>query len=795
MKTTLSWINDYVNIKDISVKEFVDRMTVTGSKVERIEKLGDDIKEVVTGKILKIEKHPDADRLQICRVDVGDDVIQIVTGAKNINVDDVIPVAKVGAKLPGGIKINKGKLRGVESFGMMCSIQELGLSKEQYPDAADDGIFILNNELPLGVDIKKILGIDETIIEFEITSNRVDCFSVLGLAREAAVAFDRKLEKPIIKINEANEKASEAISMEVLNEDYCKRYALRVIKNVKVGESPKWIKDRLIASGIRPINNIVDVTNFVMLEMGQPMHAFDLDKIDSKKLIVRNANQGEKILTLDGVKRDLDPDILVIADCNKALAVAGIMGGEDSGISYDTKDVVLECANFDAVKIRQVSKKMGLRSDSSSLFEKGLNIDNVILTINRAASLIAEIAGGKVQGGILDSNKRDITPRILKVQSDRINNLLGTNIEEDVMFDIFSKLEFVVNRYNKTVLVPSFRRDIEGMADLAEEVARIYGYNNIKSTLLENVTPTVGGKNKEQKAEDRIKEVLISNGLYEALTYTFTGPKVFDKLNLDSDSSLRDVIKISNPLGEDYSIMRTTPVPEMLSVLGINNSKRNKKAHLFEISKVFLKDEATNLPVEKDIVCIGMYEDVDFFSLKGIVEEIFSEFKIRDYDFVPCTDDNVFHFGRCANILLKGVFVGRLGEVHPVVAKNFKCPKRTYIAYLDKSKLVDNLVEREQYKKLPKFPAITRDISFVLPKDVMVKQIEDVLLKRGGKILEGFDLFDVYIGDQVEAGMKSVAYSLRFRANDKTLTDDDVSKSMAKIINGLESELGASLRD
>ncbi len=795
MKTTLSWINDYVNIKDISVKEFVDRMTVTGSKVEKVEKLGDDIKEVVTGKIIKLEKHPDADRLQISKVDIGTEVIQVVTGAQNIKVSDVIPVAKVGATLPGGIKISKGKLRGVESFGMMCSIQELNLSKEQYPDAADDGIFILNPELPLGVDIKKILGIDETVIEFEITSNRVDCFSVLGLAREAAVAFDRNLEKPIIKIPNSSKKVSEVISMDVQNEDYCKRYALRVIKNVRVGESPKWIKDRLLGSGIRPINNIVDITNFVMLEMGQPMHAFDLDKIESNKLIVRNANVGEKIVTLDGVERTLEPDTLVIADSNKALAIAGIMGGEDSGISNETKDIVLECANFDNAKIRLTSKKIGLRSDSSSLFEKGLNIDNIILTINRAASLIAEIAGGEVLDGILDSNKKEITPKVMTVDSGKINKLLGTDIKEEYMLDILSKLEFVVDRDKKTVLVPSFRSDIEGMADLAEEIARIYGYNNIKSTLLENVTPTVGGKNKEQKAEDRIKEVLISNGLYEALTYTFTGTKVFDKLELDNDSNLRDVIKISNPLGEDYSVMRTTPIPEMLSSLGINNGKRNKKAHLFEISKIFLKDETTNLPIEKEVVCIGMYEDVDFFSLKGIVEEIFSELKIRKYDFVPCTNDCIFHPGRCADILIKGAFVGRLGEIHPNVSKNFKCPKRTYIAYLDKQKLVDNEVEREQYKKLPKFPAISRDISFTLSKNVLIKNIEDILSKRGGKILEEFELFDVYEGDRVSEGMKSVAYSLRFRANDRTLTDEDVSKAMKKIINGLESELNATLRD
>ena len=794
MKTTLSWINDYVNIKDIDVKEFVDRMTVTGSKVERVEKLGDDIKEVVTGKIIKIEKHPDADRLQVCKVDVGTEVIQIVTGAKNINVSDVVPVAKVGARLPGGVKISKGKLRGIESVGMMCSIDELNLSRDQYPDAAQDGIFILNPELPLGVDIKKIFGIDETVVEFEITSNRVDCFSVLGLAREAAVAFDRKLEKPIIKINECDEKASDAISVDVLNKDYCKRYALRVIKNVKVADSPKWIKNRLQGAGIRPINNIVDITNFVMLEMGQPMHAFDLDKIDSDKLVVRNANAGEKIVTLDGVERTLESDTLVIADSSKALAIAGIMGGEDSGISDNTKDIVLECANFDGAKIRLASKKIGLRSDSSSLFEKGLNIDNVILAINRAASLIAEIAGGEILDGVLDSNKKEILPKVLKVDSERINRLLGTDIPKSVMFDILSKLEFIVDREQETALVPSFRSDIEGMADLAEEIARIYGYNNIKSTLLENVTPTVGGKNKEQKVEDKIKEVLISNGLYEALTYTFTGTKVFDKLNLESDSRLRDVIKISNPLGEDYSVMRTTPIPEMLNSLSINNSKRNKKAHLFEISKIFLKDESNGLPIEKDIVCIGMYDSVDFFVLKGIVEEIFSELKIRNYDFVPCDSDNIFHPGRCADILLKGVVIGRLGEIHPNVSKNFKCPKRTYVAYLDKMQLVRNEVEREQYRKLPKFPAISRDISFTLSKDIMIKKIEDILSTRGGKILEEFELFDVYEGDQVEDGQKSVAYSLKFRASDRTLTDEDVSKTMAKIINGLQSELNATLR-
>ena len=806
MKTSLSWINDYVDIKDISVKEFVDKMTTTGSKVEKVENLGQEIQGVVTGKIVQLEKHPDADKLQVSKVDIGNEIIQVVTGAQNVKIGDVIPVATVGATLPGGIKIKKGKLRGVESLGMMCSIHELNLTKEDYPDAADDGIFILSNDLPLGVDVKEIFNIDETVIEFEITSNRVDCFSVIGLAREAAAAFNKKLVKPAINIKEVEEKASDVISVEVLNNDYCKRYAARVIRNVKVEKSPKWIRDRLKSCGIRPINNIVDVTNFVMLEMGQPMHAFDLSKISNNKLVVRNANNGEKITTLDEVERSLDNNMLVISDSDKPLAIAGIMGGQYSGISDNTTDIVLECANFDSANVRMTSKKLGLRSDSSSLFEKGLNIDNVILAINRATSLICEVSGGKALEGIIDSNKKEVEVKILPVDSNRINRLLGTDIKEQEMFDILERLEFIVNQSEKTVLVPSFRSDIENMADLAEEIARLYGYNNIKSTLLENVTPTVGGKTKIQKAEDKIKEVLLSGGLHEILTYTFTSPKVFDKLELEVGSTLRNVITISNPLGEDYSVMRTTPVPEMLSALGQNNTKRQDVAHLFEISKVFLKTPDGPNPVEMEILNVGMYGNVDFYGLKGIVEDIFEELKIRHYEILPCefkeganlvtgTSKEMFHPGRCAEIRLKGEVIGRLGEVHPNVSKNFKCPERTYIACLNIAMLEACSVDREEYKKLPKFPEITRDISFTLPRDIMVKQIEDILKQRGGKILESFKLFDVYQGKQVGEGLKSVAYSLKFRASDRTLTDEEVSKTMKKIIDGLQRNLNATLRD
>lgn len=795
MRVPFSWLNDYVDIKDISIKDFVERMTVTGSKVERVENLGENIQNVVTGKIIKLEKHPDADKLQVSKVDVGSEVLQIITGAKNVSVGDVVPIAKVGALLPGGIRINKGKLRGMDSFGMMCSIGELGLSKEDYKDACEDGIFILNQNLPLGIDVKKILGIDETVIEFEITSNRVDCFSVLGLAREAAVAFDKELERPRVVFSEDSDKTSDVVSVDVLNKEYCKRYALRVIKNVEVKESPKWIKDRLKGAGIRPINNIVDVTNFVMLELGQPMHAFDLAKIDLGKIIVRNANQGEKIVTLDEEERTLDSDILVIADDKKALALAGIMGGEYSGISDDTRDIVLECANFDAAKIRKASKKLGLRSDSSALFEKGLNTDTVEQAMDRAISLIIDCAGGEVLNGMLDSNGESKAERYVNIDCDRINRLLGTDIPNETMFDILTRLEFVVDRKASRVLVPSFRSDIEGIADLAEEVARIYGYNNMKSTLLENVSSTVGGKNKSQKVEDRIKEVLLSNGLYETLTYTFTSSKVFDKLNLDKDSKLRNAITIRNPLGEDYSVMRTTPVPEMLNSLGVNYSKRNERAHLFEISKVFLWDDEKKMPIEKELVCVGMYADVDFYVLKGIVEEIFDKLKIRDYSFDVCQDNAVFHPGRCANVLVHGEVVGTLGEVHPSVAKNYKCPDRTYIAYIEKEKLVENSKEREEYRKLPKFPAVARDISFKIDRDIVVGRIDDILAKVGGDILESFKLFDVYEGEQVGEGQKSVAYSLMFRASDRTLTDEDIDGAMKGIIDELQKELNITLRD
>lgn len=796
MKAPLKWLKDYVDI-DVSPKELSDAMTLSGSKVEGIEVQGEDISKVVVGKIISIEKHPDADKLQVTKVDIGSEVIQVVTGAQNIKLDDYIPVALVGATLPGDKKISKGKLRGVESNGMMCSIEELDLSKEDYPDAPEDGIYILEPGTELGKDIKEVMGINETTIDFEITSNRPDCLSIIGLAREAAVTLKKEFKKPQVKVLEQGDEAKNYVSVEIKDADLCPRYAARVVKDVKIGPSPKWMKERLRAAGVRPINNIVDITNYVMLECGQPMHAFDLKDVQGNKIIVRRALEGETLKTLDDQDRNLDSSMLVIADENRAIAVAGVMGGANSEISGDAKAVIFESANFNGTSVRLTAKKLGLRTEASGRFEKGLDVENVVPALERAVQLVEELGAGTVCKGIVDCYAKKQEQVTISLRPDKINTFLGTDISKKEMVDILKALEFEVDENTDIVKVPSFRSDVEAEADLAEEIVRFYGYNNIEATLLSGKAATLGKKTYKQSIEDLIKDTMVSCGLYEAFTYSFTSPKDFDKLNLPQDSNLRNAVVISNPLGEDYSIMRTTTIADMLKVISTNYNRRIDEARLFEMSFVYLPESLPikELPKEKPILTLGMYGKTDFYELKGNVEELLSRLGIKEYEFVPVKDNPSFHPGRTASLIIKGEYAGIIGEVHPAVSEKFECPERTYLGMIEVESLVKNSSMESQYNPLPKFPAVSRDIAMLVKDEIMVKQIEDIIKQRAGKILEDIKLFDVYKGKQVPEGMKSVAYSITFRASDRTLTDEEVGKAMTKILDGLKNNIEAQLRE
>jgi phenylalanyl-tRNA synthetase beta chain len=796
MRVPLSWLKEYVDI-NIDPKEFAEAITLSGSKVEGIEVQGEEISRVVVGKILTLEKHPDADRLQVAKIDIGSEAIQVVTGAWNIKEGDCIPVALHGSTLPGGKKITKGKLRGIESNGMMCSMEELCVNKEDYPDADEDGIFILAGNPVPGTDIKEILGLNEIIVEFEITSNRPDCLSILGIAREAAATFKRKLVKPVIKLKEEADSAANYVSVQIKDPDLCPRYAARIVKDVKIEPSPKWMKNRLKAAGVRPINNIVDITNYVMLELGQPMHAFDLECLEENKIVVRRALDGETINTLDEQDRKLDSSMLVIADGKKPVGVAGVMGGANSEVTEKTKMILLESANFNGISVRLAAKKLGMRTEASSRFEKGLDIENVITAINRAAQLIEELGAGKVCKGVIDCYPKKEATRAVKFRPDRINGLLGTSISVQEMKEIFKALEFKLDESVMEIIVPSFRRDIEGEADLAEEVARFYGYNNIKATLLSGKAATLGRKTFKQKVEDKIKNTLISCGLSEIYTYSFTSPKVLDKINAAADSKLRQAIVISNPLGEDYSIMRTTTIPDMLAVISRNYNRKVDEARLFELSYVYLpgKLPVTDLPEEKSVLTLGMYGDLDFYDLKGTIEELISILGIGRHEFVPEKSNPTFHPGRTAKLMINRKEAGILGQIHPEVAQRFECPELTYIGLLDVACLIENTVMAVEYKPLPKFPAVTRDVAIIVKDEVMVKQIEEIVKQRAGRILEAFKLFDIYKGKQVPEGMKSVAFSITFRDENKTLIDEEVNEVMDKILEGLKDELGAKLRE
>lgn len=790
MKFPIGWLNDYVDLNGYTPEEIAHEMTMSGSKVEAIENPDDLLSNVVVGKILDIKDHPNADKLCICKIDVGSEVLQIVTGAKNINVGDYIPVALDNSHLPDGTVIKKGKLRGEESNGMLCSFNELGLSKEDVPYADENGILILPKPYELGTDIKEIFGLNESVIEFEITPNRADCFSVIGLAREASATFDKPItiKKPVVKEN--NENVNDYVNITVNDSDLCMRYSARVIKNVNIKESPKWLKDRLKLSGIRSINNIVDITNYILLEYGQPMHAFDLETLSGNKIIVRRAKDGEKMFTLDEQERNLDSSMLLICDDEKPACVAGVMGGLDSEIKDTTKTIVFESACFFGPSVRITAKKLGLRTESSARFEKGLDPNNCIDALNRACELVCELGAGEVVGGIIDIDNSSKEPHILPFRPDYINKFLGTDLNKEYMQSVLESLEFKVE--GDKVTVPTFRADVEGEADIAEEVARIYGYDKIESTLL-NAHTTLGVKTTAQKVGDKIQEVLMAQGMYEVMNFSFTSPDVLKLIN-SNDETLTKMVEIRNPLGKDCSVMRTTLLADMMKTLSFNYNQRNPYAYLYELADVYIPVEGEKLPDERKKVCLGMYGKCDFYNMKGIIESIFERLNISYFEFKPCTDATTFHPGRCARVYANNKYIGIMGEAHPVVSGNYSMNTKAYIAELDFNTLVDCYKPDVKFKQLPKFPAVTRDIAMLVGDEVCIGDLERTIKQCSGKILEEIKLFDVYKGSQIESGKKSVAFSIVYRASDRTLTDDEINAVFNKTVSQLEEKHGAQLR-
>lgn len=792
MLVPLKWLNDFVKVDDISPAEFDRAMTMSGSKVEEVIETGKEISNVVTGKILKIEGHPDADKLVVCQLDVGSEVLQIVTGATNMKEGDIVPVALHGATLPGGVKIKRGKLRGVESNGMMCSATELGLD---IPEAVH-GIHILPPDTKLGIDIKDVLGLNSVIVDFEITSNRPDCLSIIGIAREAAVTFDRELKIHEVNVRENEEEVKDYIDVEIKAKDLCSRYAARVIKNVTIKQSPEWLKERLIEAGIRPINNIVDITNYVMLEYGQPLHAFDYEKIGGKKIIVRRAEDGETLVTLDGKKRDLNSSMLVIADTERALVVAGVMGGEDSEITDDTRTIMFESANFNPTSVRLTSKALGFRTEASSRYEKGVDPNIAIEALNRAAELAVQLGEGEVVKGIVDRYENRLEPWTIDINPERINKFLGTDISTEFMVDTLQKLGIrVIGGDVMQALIPTFRSDLEREVDIAEEIARIYGYDKIEPTLISGET-TQGGRNRKQKIEDMTKEILSGSGLYEITTYSFVSPSDFDKINIPEDSEIRKVVKISNPLGQEMSIMRTTLIPSMLEVMSRNYSRKIEEGQFFELGKIYLPIDSpeAKLPEEKNVLSMGMYGKTDFYDLKGQVELLLNTLGIKKYEFVRESQNPTFHPGKTAKVLIKKKVVGVVGEIHPDIVERYEIGTNAYVCQLDFDEIVENCELDKRFKSLPKYPAVERDMALLVDDDVMVSQIENIIRQKGGNLLESINLFDVYKGKQIPDNKKSVAYSITYRSEDRTLKDEEVTKVHDEIIKTIESKLGAQLR-
>ena len=804
MNTSLSWIKTYVPDLDVTAQEYTDAMTLTGTKVEGFTELDADLDKIVIGQIDKIEKHPDADKLIICQVNIGTESVQIVTGAPNVKEGDKVPVVLDGGRVagghdgkmtPGGVKIKKGKLRGVESFGMMCSIEELGSTREMYPEAPEYGIYIFPEDAVVGESAVKALGIDDVVFEYEITSNRVDCYGVLGIAREAAATFQKKFCPPIVEVKENDEKASDYVKVTVEDPELCPRYCARVVKNVKIGPSPKWMQRCLASNGIRPINNLVDITNYVMEEFGQPMHAYDLDTIANQEIIVRRAGKDEKFVTLDGQERIMDENVLMICDGEKAVGIAGIMGGENSMITDDVKTVLFEAACFDGTSIRLSSKRIGLRTDASGKFEKGLDPNNAQAAIDRACQLMEELGAGEVVGGMVDVCSETREPSRVKFEPEKINKLLGTSLTKEEMIDYLGRVELAYDEKTDEIVAPTFRQDIHCNADVAEEVARFYGYDKIPMTLPTGEA-TTGKLPFKLRIQEVARDIAEYCGFSEGMSYSFESPKVFDKLCIPEDSELRKVITISNPLGEDYSIMRTSTLNGMLASLSTNYNRRNKDVRLYELGNIYLPKSlpVTELPDERTMFTLGMYGKGDFFDMKGVCEEFFEKIGMKKkvtYD--PNSGKPFLHPGRQANMIYEGKVVGYLGEVHPAVADNYSIGEKAYIAVIDILDVLEFAGFNHKYTGIAKYPAVTRDLSLVVPHAVLAGQIEEIFDQRGGNILESYQLFDIYEGAQIEKGFKSMAYSLVFRAHDKTLGENEISAAMKKIMNGLNG-LGIELR-
>ena len=805
MNTALSWIKAYVPDLDVTAQEYTDAMTLTGTKVEGYECLDKNLEKIVVGQIEKIERHPDADKLVVCQVNIGSETIQIVTGAPNVEAGQKVPVVLDGGRVAGGhdggplpeggIKIKKGKLRGIESNGMMCSIEELGSSRDMYPDAPESGIYILPEDTQVGADAVEVLGLHDVVFEYEITSNRVDCYSVVGIAREAAATFNKKFVPPVVTETGNSEDIRDYLKVTVEDTDLCPRYCARMVKNIKLAPSPEWMQRRLAASGIRPINNIVDITNYVMEEYGQPMHAFDYDLLAGHEIVVKRAKDGDTFQTLDGQERKLDHDVLMINDGEKEVGIAGIMGGENSKITDEVQTMVFEAACFDGTNIRLSAKRIGLRTDASGKFEKGLDPNNAEAAINRACQLIEELGAGEVVGGIIDVYPEKRMEKRIPFDPEKINKLLGTSVSEEDMLGYFKKLDLGFDAETREVIAPTFRQDLERPADIAEEVARFFGYENIPTTLPSGEA-TMGGLPYKLRVENMAREIAEFCGFSQSMNYSFESPKVFDKLLLPKDSVLRQAVEITNPLGEDFSIMRTTPLNGMLTSLSTNYNRRNKNVRLYELANIYLPKALplTELPDERMQFVLGAYGGVDFFSMKGVIEEFFEKVGMhKKVHYDPQAGKSCLHPGRQANVVYEGTVVGYLGEVHPDVADNYKIGDKTYVAVLDMPSLTAFTTFDRKYEGIAKYPAVTRDISMVVPKNILVGQIEDIIAQRGGKILENYQLFDIYEGAQILAGYKSVAYSITFRAKDRTLEDKEVNTVMEKILHGLRG-MGIELR-
>ncbi|MBQ2898243.1 MAG: phenylalanine--tRNA ligase subunit beta [Oscillospiraceae bacterium] len=792
MDLSLRWLADYVDT-GVTPKQFCDAMTMSGSKVECFNEEADYISNVVVGKILKIEKHPDADKLQICQIDIGrEEPIQIVTAAQNVYEGMMVPAALDNSTLAGGVKIKKGKLRGVPSNGMMCSVAELGVTVHDFPYAIEDGIMDIQEDCKPGDDIRTALGLNDVCVEFEITSNRPDCLSVLGLAREAAATFGKELHMPEVKIENETGDINELLSVEVRNPTLCRRYVARMIKNIKIAPSPRWMRERLRASGVRPINNLVDITNYVMLEYGQPMHAFDYKYLAGNKIVVRNAEEGESIMTLDGVERKLSPEMLCICDAEKPSCVAGVMGGEYSGIQDDTNMVVFESASFLGSSVRTTAKKLGMRTESSGRFEKNLDSRMCMEAVNRACQLVEMLGAGEVIGGYIDIDNEGDEPYTVEFCPEWTNKFLGIDLPAEKMVEILEKIGYKVE--NGVITVPSFRAgDTRHKADIAEEIARFYGYDVIPNTAVQGASQ--GALTLRQQFEKKLSRLLMANGCYEVQTYSFISPKYYDKIGLPEDSDLRRSVVITNPLGEDTSVMRTTCLPSMLEVVARNYNNRNVSGRFFELGTIYLpKESADILPEERGVAVIGSYgEKEDFFAMKGIILEALDKLGVYGVEFTANKENPSFHRGRCADISIGEKKIGEIGEIAPAVLDNYGIGTRAYVATLDIADIFDARIVEKKFRPTPKFPASTRDLAIICDDELPAASLEKAIRAGAGKLLEKVELFDVYKGSSIAEGKKSVAYTMTLRAADRTLTVEECDRAVNKVLKEL-ANIGAELR-